>query len=257
MYKRTILIILVLFSLMSCKDSTINSQATINKPQIDGVLDEWEGILFSTKGQKFGFGVMNDDSTLHIALTAYDKQTIMQVLRGLTIWIDPNSKKDKSFGIKYPIEADMTGFMEKSNRDSHQNEDFEFFITQRLLQQNSIQIVKDDIPHYSDIDSGEKGIQAKIFYNNGEMNYELRVPFSEFSSDPSEKISIGFESAQLQRPNGSSSNSFGKSQGGRGGGMSGSGKGGGQKSGGMQGKMKETPKSVNIWLDIKLNLEKM
>ena len=43
MYKGTILIIFVLFSMMGCKDVTINSEATINKPLIDGVLDEWRG----------------------------------------------------------------------------------------------------------------------------------------------------------------------------------------------------------------------
>ncbi|MBU0529736.1 hypothetical protein KKF86_08290 [bacterium] len=256
MSKGITLIILLLFSLISCKDNTINSQATINKPQIDGVLDEWDGRLFSLKGEKLGFGVMNDDSTLYIAMTTYDKQTIMQVLRGLTIWIDPNSKKDKSFGIKYPIESDMAGFMDITNRNSNQNEDFEFFISQKLLQQNSIQFIKDDILQYGDIDNGENGVQAKIFYNNGEMNYELKVPFSSYISGASEKISIGFESTQMQRPNGSSSNNLGKSQGGLGGGMSGGGKSVGQRPGGMQGKMQGTPQSVNIWLNIKLNTEK-
>ena len=257
MYSRTILIIFVLLTPMSCKDNTINSQATINIPLIDGILDEWEGILFSPKGEKLGFGVMNDDSTLYIAMTTYDKQVIMQVLRGLTIWIDPRSKRNKSFGIKFPIDADMAGFMDMLNRNSDQNVDFDYLITKRLLQQNSMQYIKEDILQYSDIDNGEKGIQVKIFYSNGEMNYELKVPFNEYNSEASGKISIGFESTQMQRPGGSSSHSSGNSRGGRSGGMSGGGKGRGQRSGGMQDKMKSIPESVNIWLDIKLNIEKI
>jgi uncharacterized membrane protein YgcG len=223
---------------------------------IDGVLDEWEGKLFSLKGEKLGFGVMNDDSTLYIAMTTYNRQTIMQIMRGLTIWIDPNGKKNKSFGIKYPIGADMTGLMAMSNRNSDQTEDFEYLITQKLLKQNSMQYIKDDILQFRNIDNGEKGIQVKIFYSDGEINYELKVPFSEFGAEPSEKISIGFESIPMQRPSGSSDHSSGKSRGGRGGGMSGGGKGGGQRSGGMQGKMKSMPEPVNLWLDINLYRDK-
>jgi len=253
MYKRTLLIIFVLFSLMSCKDISIISQSTLNKPIIDGILDEWEGKLFTQKGEKLGFGVMNDDSTLYIAITTYDRQTIMQILRGLTIWIDPNSKKNKLFGIKYPIETDMVGLKDISNRNTHQNENFEYFITQRLLQQNSLQYIKDDIVQYLDSDNGE-GVQVKMFYSNGEINYELKVPFSEYNSEMTEKISIGFESVPLQRPSGSSDHNSGKSRGGaRSGSMSGGGKGVGQRSGGMQGKMKGMPEPVNIWLDIILN----
>ncbi len=261
MYKGTILIIIVLFSLISCKDNAINSQATVNKPIIDGVLDEWEGKLFTQKGEKLGFGVMNDDSTLYIAITTYDRQTIMQILRGLTIWIDPNSKKNKSFGIKYPIEADMAGLMDISNRNSDQNEDFEYFITQRLLQQSSMHYIKDDIVQYRDI-GNDKGVQVKMFYNNGEINYELKIPFNEYNSKMTEKISIGFESVPMQRSNGSSDHSSGKSRGGgrgggmSGGGMSGGGKGGGQGSGGMQSKMKGMPNPVNLWLDINLYKDK-
>ena len=260
MYKRTILFIFVLFSLMSCKDSSINSLATTNKPMIDGVLDEWDGKLFTQKGEKLGFGVMNNDSTLYIALTTYDKQTIMQIMWGFTIWINPNCKKNKSFGIKYPIEADIAGLMDMLNRNVDQNENFEYFITQRLLQQSSIQYIKDDIVQYRNIGNGE-GVQVKIFYSNGELNYEIKVPFSEYSNDTSEKISIGFESATMQRPSSYSDHSSGKSRGGgRGGmssgGMSGGGKGGGQRSGGIQGKMKSMPEPVNLWLDINLYRDK-
>ncbi len=257
MYSRTIIIVFVLFSLMSCKDNSINSQATIITPIIDGVLDEWEGKLFTQKGEKLGFGVMNDDSTLYIALTTYDRQSIMQILRGLTIWIDPNSKKNKSFGIQYPIETDMASLMDISNRNVDENENFEYFITQRLLQQSSIQYINNGIVQYRDIDNGE-GMQVKIFYSNGEINYELKIPFTDYSTEILEKISIGFESAPLQRPSRSSDHSSGQSRGGRGGGMSGSGmsgagKGGGQRTGGMQGKMNGMPESINLWLDIKLN----
>ena len=252
------IIITILMSIMSCNKSTITSQIAVDKPVIDGVLDEWGGKLFSTKGEKLGFGVMNDDSTLYIAMTTYDIQVIKQVLRGLTIWIDPSSKRKKSFGIKYPLKTEMSGFMDIINKNLNQNEDIDFLITQRLLQQNSLQYIKYGVLQYNAIDNGEKGIQIKMSFSNGELSYELKVPFSEYSYEASEKISLGFESAQMPGSGGYSGQNSGHSRGGRGGGMSGGGmsgggKGSGQRSGGAQGKMKNMPGPVNIWLDIGLN----
>jgi len=164
---------------------------------------------------------MNDDSTLYIALTTYDKQAIMQVLRGLTIWIDITGKKNKSFGIKYPLETEVFELRDINSRNTGQNEDFEYLIHQRLLQQNDLIVIDDGIQQYQRNDSSDDNIKAMMKYNEGDLVYELKIPLAEFYLASADIISIGIESVEMKIPEMPNRGSRGKSSGDMDGGMDG------------------------------------
>jgi uncharacterized membrane protein YgcG len=253
-----ILIAIIGIIFVSCTQIKLESAWVEKEITIDGKLDEWENNLSATKNSNIGVGFMNDDTNLYIAMTTYDKQLIIQVLTGLTIWIDPSNKKNKSFGIKYPLKPDMVGFIGGNMRKfDKQSGDFDYMITQRLLQQNSMHVIKDELPRYSAIDNGKNGIQTKIIYENGEFTYELKVPFSEFDLEDLTTLSIGIESAKMQQPDsGSKPQGRGGPGGGMGGGRSGGGMGGGKSSGGGMGSGRPSgagrPEPLEYWAKVTL-----
>lgn len=259
--KNIFIILLLMMVIVSCNNSIINSQVPAEQPLIDGILQEWEGILINPEGESLGFGVMNDNTNLYLSMTTYDRQVVMKVLRGFTIWIDPTSKKNKSFGIKYPLEHDIIGMTGRGFRKNNQDENFDFLIQQNLSQQNNIVIIKEDLHQYTETDNGEDGIKIKMIYDKGDLTYEMKIPLNEFNLESLDKISICLESTKMQRPEnmpnrGSGGKPGGDMGGSMGGGRSGGGMGGGMRGGrrggrmpgGMQGMMDP----IELWIKIKL-----
>lgn len=264
MYRRIFILLPVFMVIVSCNNSTINSQIPAENPLIDGILNEWEGVLIKPQGESFGFGVMNDESNLYLSMSAYDKQVIMKVLRGFTIWIDRDGKKNKSFGIKYPLKQDMAemqGLNGMRGNADNQERNIELMIQQSIAKQSHIVIIDENQQRYADIDNGVNGIQINMLYDDGDLVYELKIPLAEFNIASADNISIGLESAEMKRPEMPNRGSGGKPGGGMGGSMgggrSGGGMGGGMRGGGrggrMPGGMQGMMDPIKLWIKIKLN----
>lgn len=71
---------------------------------VDGDTGDWLGKLSYIEENGISIGVQNDRQNLYICLTTEDPGIRAQVLRaGLTVWFDPDSGKDKSLGIRFPM----------------------------------------------------------------------------------------------------------------------------------------------------------
>lgn len=260
--KNALLIVPLLLVFVSCNNSSLLSQKPEHTPVIDGNMEEWEGIIIIPEKQSFGFGVMNDDTNLYLSMITYDKQIITKILRGLTVWIDPNGKKNKDYGIKYPLQQDMQGMMgiEDSNggaRDTKSkldNNKMEFFITSILSQQNHIIIIENGLEKYSTNNNGESGIQAKLAYHDGDFTYELKVPFHLLGITTNDKISVGIESAVPERSAIGNRTGGGEmpSVGGRSGGGMRGGRSGGGKGGSMPSSISDMMNPISTWISIQL-----
>lgn len=223
----------LLFGLIGCNNGTLNSQKPTSEVEIDGMLYKWENALINPTNEPFGIGVMNDDSNIYIALSTFDQETKMKVLKGLTVWINSEGKKKETFGIKYPVQMSLTGmcgmmqFGGDPNQISHDRErDPNTMIQQILSQQEDLILTDKGIDHFAPIDNGEDGIQVKMEHNQGNLVYELKVPLNILKVSKN-KIWIGIETAELEKPD-----MKGQESGGKGGGISGGGRQGGGMSGG-------------------------
>ena len=265
--KNYVSILLLIFLITGCNNGQLNSIKPNETPIIDGELTEWQGAMITPQNESFGFGVMNDDSNLYLSMSTYDQQAIMKVMNGLTIWIDDYGKKNQSFGIRYPIKQDMIdmqGMMGMGGMRSmaeNREEQQEMMIQQRLSQQDGIIIVKNEIEQIADLDNGSDGIQGKMLYDNGDLIYELKIPLSEFSLDESNNISIGIETAKMEKPEMGGMRGGGGSEMPRGGrqsgGMSGGGNrgdrsGGGKSGGGRSSEAKSVTDKIESWIKIRL-----
>ncbi len=260
--KRITSIISVLLTIISCNTIILNSQKPVSAPKIDGNIAEWESVIIIPERQSFGFGAMNDESNLYLAMTTYDKQVIMKILRGFTIWIDEKDKNNKDFGIKYPLQQDVQtmmgieGGMRGGGMGRLDNDQMEFMITSMLSKQNNIIIVDQGLERFAETDNGDTGIQAKLLYNEGDFTYELKIPFNYLDLVANGRYSVGLESIQVDMPGmggqgkGSGMSGGGMRSGRPGGGMSGGMRGGGM-AGGM-GKMQEMMNPISFWVTIQL-----
>ena len=72
--------------------------------EIDGADTEWEGARVYIEGARAGIGLLNDAQDLYLCLVLTDPGTQLQVMRqGFTVWFDPKGKKNKTFGIRFPL----------------------------------------------------------------------------------------------------------------------------------------------------------
>jgi hypothetical protein len=73
---------------------------------IDGDPRDWTGAVYSLDGERTVAGFFNDSTDLYVCLVSSDPNVSRQVLgRGLTLWLDPDGGRAKTFGIRYPLGA--------------------------------------------------------------------------------------------------------------------------------------------------------
>lgn len=102
------LLITVLFCgtglLASCTRTVISSDWDAGKIKVDGSQQDWQGNLRFVKSGEIGLGIANNADTLYYCAVTANQQIMREIVaRGLTIWLDPNGGKAKTFGIRYPI----------------------------------------------------------------------------------------------------------------------------------------------------------
>lgn len=70
---------------------------------VDGDADEWRGIVFQYfDNDNSALGIMNDADNLYLIVLSRDEATIRQMeRRGVTVWISPDGKKKKQYGLRY------------------------------------------------------------------------------------------------------------------------------------------------------------
>ena len=232
---------------------------------INAVLDEWpESLIYNKVG--FDYYVMNDSTHLYICMRISEQEVSRKVQRfGFTIWIDPDGKKKKRYGINFPmkqnvrlnpmkLEQDFSAY-EKRTEKSALNELFEKkMLLTGFYEKDEEQIVN---PEFF------KGLKV-AFMNLGLSGifYEFSIELILITEDPQlyfngEKLlSVGFESGFLdmnaQRPTGNRMKS-GAMRGGGAGRSGGGGMPGGQRppSGGQRGQggdMNNMNQQTKYWI---------
>ena len=70
---------------------------------IDGMTEDWKGLLYLLADEQVFVGFMNDQEYLYVCLVSGDSRRPSQLMReGLTVWFDPAGGTKKVLGIKYP-----------------------------------------------------------------------------------------------------------------------------------------------------------
>ncbi len=250
----TILLVLTLGACgggMEMVDSQAAAPGTID---IDGARDDWSGALTSIQGKNVWLGVKNDAEYLYVTLATDKQESIQQiVVAGMTVWINSEGEKQKTFGIRFPIgvrasdfDAAAMGF-DPSERDGGQDSEF----LKSLLEASTSRVViltEKDSVYVADLDTSWMKVAAEF---DDVFVYELQLALARneempygIGSSPGDTIAVGFTTPEFDRA------AMREQM--KGGGVPGGGRGGGGRSGGMGGARPSMPESLEVWIEVAL-----
>lgn len=247
--------LLVALMLFGCSSSVELTSGWSNQElRIDGNNTEWKDVTVHLAGPDVLVGIKNDNNNLYLCLITSNVRTQFQMLAlGTTVWFDTVGKKNKSFGIQFPI----TGLLQGRRYPTRENpEDLQRFIQ---LAQRQLEIVGPaNGERHRFADKACKGIDVHLGYADGTLTYELKVPLHKsdeqlygINADVTKVLTIGLETGDLsdalRNSPGAPSRDSGSSGRGRSGGRSGG--EGGQGPGGMG---RDAPEPLKHWLIVHL-----
>ena len=239
---------------------------------IDGVPLDWRGATTWVESPNVAIGVKNDEHYLYLCVSSPVREIATQIaMRGFTVWLDPEGKKGKTFGIRCPVGPTMgTGRPDKLGDVAQDRDKFMEVVVDRLKGAgNVMEILGPGEENSVRLTAGDaSGIEVALGYYDGRVVYELKVPFRRgeehpyaIGSDGKSRIGIGFQTPEIEMEKIMEAKG-GESPGGdmRGGGPpgggapsggppGGSGMGGGRRPGGPPGNMH---KPIDIWARIVL-----
>jgi hypothetical protein len=181
-----------------------NSDLPKQKITIDGKTDDWVGELYVVPAETLNLGFLNDRENLYLCLVAEDRATRAQIMmQGLIVWFNPQGKKEKVFGIKYPVGI-PPGDWPKQLGPGQGDEFIEDYLNKNLTQLEILGSEKEKVPPQKMEVSEAKGIEIKVVPSTGMLVYELKIPLQRtpdhpiaVGADPGQTVAVGFETPEI------------------------------------------------------------
>ncbi len=192
--------------------------------KIDGIDSEWHDVMTYARSSDASVGIKNDGDNIYVCFTTSNRQTQLQMLAfGFTTWFSPEGKKEKTFGIHFPIGGQLQALRLLSREGASEE-------LQQLIRasQRDLEVVGPTEANRRRImDQEAAGIKARLGYSQESLVYELEVPLRKTAEHPfaieaadSQTISVGFETGEISATAGGQSSPSAlsaPSRGGRGG----------------------------------------
>lgn len=248
----------------SCGSVQVTSKWAEQNIIIDGLDNEWSGSYNYLEDEKAAISARNDSTYLYLIFKTMDNQVMQKIFsNGLTVWIDPSSGEEKSFGIHYPIGMiawnksqlyDPSDWGAPEEREKRLKEKSKIMLNELEI----ITVNERSTQSISLINSN--GITAAIKDTVGTFIYEMKIPLISpigslynLNIIPGSTINIGIETVEIDRQSMMEQKSPGSGMqgGGRGGGM---GKGGGMGRG-NQSAMKNLLEPIKFWISLTLSTD--
>jgi hypothetical protein len=107
----SILLLVVAFTFFGCSSSLeLSSGWTSQTLKIDGSGAGLNEATTNIPGPDVLVGIKNDKDNLYICMITANRMTQMQMLAlGSTVWIDADGKKNKTFGVRFPVAGLLQG----------------------------------------------------------------------------------------------------------------------------------------------------
>lgn len=182
--------------------------------QIDGHAEEWPLTWITGPEKEFSYNVCSDDNNLFVRVKSgefYVKRKMATF--GFTLWIDPNGKKKRKLGLRFPAggaEAEERTTELKKNNDlnnlsASDRAEFQKEIDRKLI--TGLEVIEliglADDPITSTRSGITNGIKVAIGMDaDGAYVYEAIIPFKSYrlSKASISDLGIGFETGRYTAP---------------------------------------------------------
>ena len=207
---RSIALLWVICSTVGCKGG-IASEPLVRLLEIDGDETDWGETRLYLEEIQGSLGIVNDSKHLYLVLGLTDPDLQRLIFaRGFTIWLDPKGKKNRTFGIRFPL-----GLPEEGIRPVERNPmtpPRDRFIGGKQLEtmfdrstgRREFELIGPN-PHQKrrlSLESGDP-VQLAVAFTNYRLVYEAKIPLSEVygrngdQSKPSQTLGLGFETGKF------------------------------------------------------------
>ncbi len=228
---------------------------------IDGMHTDWQGAMTFIEKENVAIGIINDEKFLYVSMVTTNRDIQRQImLRGFTLWLDPDGGKEKSFGIKFPLGMQEMGFMMRGRGEEPNIETMQENFKKSMI---SMEIIGPGKGQHRVMRVAEaEGIEIKVNPIVDQFAYEIKIPLSQTENQPyaigaeaGQSIGVGFETTEFDREMMLEGMGGGR-PGGRGGsrpsGGIGGGRAGGRGGGRMGGGRPQMPKQFKLWVSVQL-----
>lgn len=182
--------------------------------------------------------ISNDSDSLYVSLKFQNRLTSMKVIRkGMTLWLDPSAKKNKAFGVGFPVAGSINrgktpgyfqnpqvvegedGFMRLQYPKKEQKKE----IPELMLMKWQVRLLGFNGKNNQVLQADQSPYPVDLYYDkNNILTYQLAVPFeaiqiNEFADGKA--ISLGVVTGSFEKPKDRPDADRGQSNGGRRGGM--------------------------------------
>lgn len=174
-------------------------------PTIDGKTGDWQGDWQTDDNSKFQYNVCFDAEIIYIRLKTSDDMNQGKIGRlGFTVWLDPNGKKKKKLGLKYPTPTgrDFSQMNQNPQSGTRTNEGRRLEMKRDLIRDTEvlelIGLAKENI--VSSRVGLKNGIEVIIVMDEkGDYVYEAKIPFKAYKLSKASipVLGIGFETGKL------------------------------------------------------------
>jgi hypothetical protein len=235
--KITLFVGLGLLSGLSTYAQTATEQLHILKApvnvRVDGKLNEWgDTLAYSDQKSNIHYTIAHDDTMLYVAVNAANEQTLRKIMRGgITVSVNPEGKKHKTYSVTYPVADGKNSAMMLSEG-----------LTDEPRRPNLLQSTSIRVSGFKDVESeiittaNTYGFKAAFNVDQNEnLGYEIAIPLKMLDIKKKE-LAVNIEVNGIQHPanRAEAGREGGAGEGGGGRGMGG-GMGGGGGRGGMHG----------------------
>lgn len=247
---------------------------------IDGDDGDWRNARHLLEKENLVYGMLNDAEYLYLYFNLSDRRRQMQIARsGLSVWLDANGGKGRSFGVHYPLAMKETDLPEtgpglsgggrgrgggrspggRAALDPAQLDR----LMERLVARRDFQILG-PLSDQRTSSSGRiiAGIEVAASWSEGRLIYELKVPLTRDAEHAyavgvreGKPLGVGIEAPLPDFRGGRrGGGGFAGGPGGRGRGGFGGGRGGGPGLGsrGGRGGGSSRPEPLELWAKLKL-----
>jgi hypothetical protein len=258
----TILSIIAAMSTGCSSNLKLNSHWRQQEITVDGESKDWQDGMTFVEKKNVSLGVANDEDYLYICLVATDRELLRQIIvRGLTLWFDPEGGKEKTFGIRFPLGLIESGLMRMPGRGRGGNQETVPETMRENFEQSltKIEVIwpeKKERLRFDNV-SALPGIAVKVKLSDAAdtLIYEIKVPLLQteqhrfaIGTEAGERLGVGFETTQFDREKLRERMRKGGFGGGRGGGR------GGFGGRGNRGRP-QMPKPFELWVSVRLGSE--
>lgn len=145
----SVIVLLAVVTLSGCSSTLeLTSRWTNHELKVDGTGTEWNDATTLIPGPQVFVGIKNDRENLYVCLKTSDRITQVQMLAlGTTVWIDTEGKKNKTFGIQFPVSGLLQGRRFPSQQNPQELQLFNSQFPSIIITEHTYEITHTPLPH--------------------------------------------------------------------------------------------------------------